>query len=133
MFVGEWEGPNLKLPVFKKKICSCLYNNFFIKVLGILFIRLNESKNSKTFLWWHQFIDPPYVFGTNHTFLSTPHFTQHFSLYAIIFSKLLINAECFTSGIGPDYLMNVLKVSIIAYLGILGFIFHLKQKQKFHL
>lgn len=133
MFVGEWEGPNLKLPVFKKKICSCLYNNFFIKVLGILFIRLNESKNSKTFLWWHQFIDPPYVFGTNHTFLSTPHFTQHFSLYAIIFSKLLINAECFTSGIGPDNLMNVLKVSIIAYLGILGFIFHLKQKQKFHL
>lgn len=132
MFVGEWEGPNLKLPVFKKKICSCLYNNFFIKVLGILFIRLNESKNSKTFLWWHQFIDPPYVFGTNHTFLSTPHFTQHFSLYAIIFSKLLINAECFTSGIGPDNLMNVLKVSIIAYLGILGFIFHLKQKQKFH-
>ena len=114
-------------------MCSCLYNNFFIKVLGILFIRLNESKNSKTFLWWHQFIDPPYVFGTNHTFLSTPHFTQHFSLYAIIFSKLLINAECFTSGIGPDNLMNVLKVSIIAYLGILGFIFHLKQKQKFHL
>ena len=38
----------IKLPVFKIKKCSQLYNNFLsVEVLGILFLRLNEIKHSK--------------------------------------------------------------------------------------
>ena len=68
----------IKLPVFKKKECPYLYNNFFVKVLGTLFPNLNENKNSKIVLWWHQLLDLLNVFGTNHISLPTPPFTQIF-------------------------------------------------------
>ena len=80
MFVGEMGTPfKIKLPVFKKKKCSCLNKFFFVKVLGILLPSLTKSKNSKTFLGCHQPLGPAKnVFGTNHTCLPTPLFTQIF-------------------------------------------------------
>ena len=53
MIVGEREEIQLmiKLPVFQNKKCLLLHNNFVsISMLGILFPRLNESKNSHIFL-----------------------------------------------------------------------------------
>ena len=109
---------NIKLPVFKKKKCSSLYNNFFVKMLCILF-PMNEDKNSKTFLGWHQSLDPPNVFVTNHNCLFALRFTQYFSQYEIIYIFIII--DLCTSGIGPDNLMNVLKDCIIPYFGRLFF------------
>ena len=55
------------------------------------------------------------------------------SQYAIIFSQLLINADFFTSGIGPNVPMNVLEDYIIflIWAAWVLFNFYLKQKQRF--
>ena len=43
--------------------------------------------------------------------------------YAIILSQPLVNADFFTSGIGPDILMNVVEdYMYILFLGSLGFV-----------
>ena len=53
MIIGEREGTQFKIILTvlkKKKICLNLYNYFVsVKGLGILFLSLNESKNSQFF------------------------------------------------------------------------------------
>ena len=61
------------------------------------------------------------------------HVTLPSSQCAIIFSQSLIIADFFTSGIGPDILMNVLEDRIIFLIWAAWVLldYYLKQKQKF--
>ena len=70
MFVREKEGAqlNIKSPVFKKKMCSYLYNNFgLVFVVVILNPSLNESKIRQISLGSFP-QTPQKLFGTNHFF-----------------------------------------------------------------
>ena len=86
-------------------------------MLGKLFLSLNESKNSQLFLGWHRPSDPPppppNKFRTNHTCLPTPCFARTVLNMQQYFHNHRSLQIIFTSGIGPDILMNVLEDCII--------------------
>ena len=70
---------------------------------------------------------------TNHTYSSTPRLFSDSFLYAMIFYQSLIDADFFTSEIGPDILMNVLEDCIIflIWAACVLLSFSLKQEQVF--
>ena len=88
----------IKLPVFMKKKCSNLNNNFLsVQVLKILFPSLKEGKNRKTFL-------------ASRLPLDMQHLPNHWSTQNFL-----------TSGIGPDILMKVSEGYIILLFLQAGF------------
>ena len=119
----------IKLPVFKKKKCSYLYNN-------LNFTSLNENKNCKIF-------HVHFVEGFTTPQSAQLHWEQTTLIHlliallgsqcTILFFQPLVNADFFISGIDPDILMNVLKYFIIflIWASWVLFNFHLKQKQRF--
>ena len=91
-------------PLFKKKEGLYLYNFIPVYVLEILFPSLNESKNCKmTQLYLEQ------------TTLAHQHLAllRFFPIRSNIFSIIDQCKFFFTSGVGPDILMNVLEDCIV--------------------
>ena len=95
----------IKLPVFKEKKHSYLYNNYVCWGCA-------SSQNL------------PLVFGTNLTCLPIPRFARILSNIQKYFLNLLSVMIFFTSGKGPDILINVLEDCIVflIYLGSLSFV-----------
>ena len=89
---------NIKLPVFKERKCSYLYNNC---------VSLNESKNCKIFLRLHHLPDPPTVFRSNLACLSMLPFARVLSDIQKYFPKHWSIKFFSTFRIEPDILMNV--------------------------
>ena len=77
-----------------------------VQVLEILFPSLNKSKNSKIFLGLHRPPDRTTVEQT--TFIHLHRTLLGFFPICNIFPSL-INVDFFTSGVGPDSLINVLE------------------------
>ena len=119
----------IKFPVFKKNKHSYLYNN-------LSFPSLNESKNCKIFMGFAPPSRPRNcIWNKPHLFAYTS-LCSVFSLYAMIFSQSLMNADFYNSGIGLDILINVFEDCILSFIWLIRatwvlFSFYLQQMHRF--
>ena len=113
----------IKLPVFKERKCSYLYNNC---------VSLNESKNCKIFLKLHHLPDPPTVFRLNLACLSMLPFARVLSGIQKYFPKhWSINFFFYFSNRTWYFDQCAWRLHCIPYLGILSFIFYFRKSNDF--
>ena len=103
----------IKLPVFKDKKCSYLYNNFVC--------------------WDCAASQIPQLYLEKNNFFANASICLDSFQYIKIFSESLISSDFSTFGTGPDILINVLEdcVVFLIWTGLALFNFHFKQKQRF--
>ena len=88
------------------------------------------SKKLQIFYGIALYPQSPTVFGTNHTLFTYTSLSSESCQYTIIFSKLLINADFFASGIGFHFVINVFKdcIMFLFWAANVLFSFYLKQR-----
>ena len=117
----------IKLPVFKKKKCSYLYNSF-VPLQEILFSNLNYSKNCKIFLGLCYISNPRLYLKQTKLVRLRLALLGFFPICNNIFPVIDQCRFCFTSGIGPGTPMNVLEDCIIFLIWAAWVLFTFRQE-----